>query len=123
MILCDNEIDRDNERFSVDALESLRDMFVGVTGIFDHNPGSGNQTARIFSAECQKIAGKRTSYGEDYVCVKAKAYMPRTNKNADLITEIEAGIKKEVSGSCVCQRLLLFSLRRGYASVGTSCFS
>lgn len=100
VILCDNEIDRDCERFDIASLEKMAVLFVGVTGIFDHNPGSGNQTARIFSAECQKIAGKRTSYGEDYVCVKAKAYMPRTNKNADLITEIEAGIKKEVSVSC-----------------------
>lgn len=100
VILCDNEIDRDCERFDIATLEKMAGLFVGVTGIFDHNPGSGNQTARIYAAECQKSAGKLTSYGEAYVCVKAKAYMPRTNKNADLIAEIDAGIKKEVSVSC-----------------------
>lgn len=100
IILCDNEIDRDCECFDNAALEKLAELFVGVTGIFDHNARSGNQTARIFDARCEKIAGKKTSYGEDYICVKAKAYMPRTEKNAELIAEIDAGIKKEVSVSC-----------------------
>lgn len=48
VILCDNDIDRDGERFSQNALESLKKLFVGKTGIFDHNPKSGGQTARIF---------------------------------------------------------------------------
>lgn len=100
VILCDNEIDRDCERFDTAALEKLAGLFVGVTGIFDHNPGSGNQTARIFTAKCEKIPGKITSDGNEYICVKAKAYMPRTGKNKDLIAEIDAGIKKEVSVSC-----------------------
>ncbi|MBQ5591921.1 MAG: hypothetical protein IIU80_03160 [Clostridia bacterium] len=63
-------------------------------------PVGGNQTARIFDAVCERVSGKVTSFGEPYVCVKAKAYMPRTVKNNDLIAEIEAGIKKEVSVSC-----------------------
>jgi len=100
VILCDNEIDRDGERFDGDALEKLAELFVGVTGIFDHNPKSGNQTARIFNARVEKIAGKLTSDGAEYICVKAKAYMPRTEKNASLIADIDAGIKKEVSVSC-----------------------
>ena len=100
VILCDNEIDRDCERFDNAALETLAEKFVGVTGIFDHNARSGNQTARIFDAKLEKIAGKKTSDGLDYICVKAKAYMPRTEKNASLISEIDAGIKKEVSVSC-----------------------
>lgn len=100
VILCDNEIDRDGERFSADALAQLAKLFVGVTGIFDHNPKSANQSARIYSAECVKIPGKRTADGEAYLCVKAKAYIPLTEKNSDLISDINAGIKKEVSVSC-----------------------
>ncbi|MBP9989562.1 MAG: hypothetical protein KBT46_08720 [Ruminococcus sp.] len=100
VILCDNEIDRDKEKFSVDALEQIAKLFIGVTGIFDHNPKAENQCARIFSAAVEKVSGKFTSDGDEYVCVKAKAYMPRTKKNEDIIAEIEAGIKKEVSVSC-----------------------
>lgn len=100
VILCDNDIDRDCERFDNAALEKLAELFVGVTGIFDHNPASGNQTARIYDARVEKIAGRKNSLGEDYICVKAKAYMPRTQGNKDFIAEIDAGIKKEVSVSC-----------------------
>lgn len=100
VILCDNDIDRDCERFDNAALEKMAELFVGVTGIFNHNPDCGNQTARIFDAAVEKIAGRKNALGEDYICVKAKAYMPRTEKNKDLIAEIEAGIKKEVSVSC-----------------------
>ena len=37
VILCDNEIDRDFERFSVESLKALKELFKGVTGIFDHS--------------------------------------------------------------------------------------
>jgi len=100
VILCDNEIDRDNERFSVKALNSLAKMFVGKTGIFDHNPKGENQTARIFDTKLETDLNRKTSSGEPYTFIKAEAYMVRTTKNADLIKEIDAGIKKEVSVSC-----------------------
>lgn len=100
LILCDNEIDRDFERFSVNALEKLAGLFVGKTGIFDHSMKGSDQTARIFHCELQQDDSKITKAGEPYVCLKAKAYIPKTEKNADLITEIDAGIKKEVSVGC-----------------------
>ena len=34
--LCDNEIDRDNERFPAATLEELAPLFVGRSGLFDH---------------------------------------------------------------------------------------
>ena len=34
--LCDNEVDRDLERFSPKTLEELAGLFVGKSGIFDH---------------------------------------------------------------------------------------
>ena len=100
LILCDNEIDRDNEKFTVSALHTLAKLFVGKTGIFDHNMKSKDQTARIYSAEVVTDAGRKTADGEDYTFIKAKAYMVRTEKNKDLIAEIEAGIKKETSVGC-----------------------
>lgn len=100
VILCDNDVDRDNERFSVKTLEALADMFIGKTGIFDHNPKGENQTARIFDTEIKTDKSKKTATGEAYTYLLAKAYMIRTKKTADLISEIEAGIKKEISISC-----------------------
>ncbi len=100
IILCDNEIDRDNERFSLNALNCLSKMFIGKTGIKDHNPKSSNQTARIFETSIITDQNKKTSTGENYTYLKAYAYMIRTSKNEYIIKEIEAGIKKEVSISC-----------------------
>ena len=53
--LCDNEIDRDGERFSLEALEQLKTLFVGKTGIFDHNPKGENQTEQVWDAAAQEM--------------------------------------------------------------------
>ena len=98
--LCDNEIDRDGERFSLEALEQLKALFVGKTGIFDHDPKGENQTARIYAAELVQEPERVTSAGEVYTFLKGHAYMVRTDANRDLIREIDGGIKKEVSISC-----------------------
>ena len=46
--LCNNDIDRDYEKFSLSALRALAPMFIGKTGIFDHSMKSADQKARIF---------------------------------------------------------------------------
>lgn len=102
--LCDNEIDRDFERFLPTALEKLASLFAGKTGIFDHNAKSTSQTARIFKTWVETDKSKRNSLGEPYCALKAKAYMVRTGENEALISEIEGGIKKEVSVSCAVSK-------------------
>ena len=109
VILCDNEIDRDNERFTVSALKTLAELFVGKTGIFDHNMSSKDQNARIYATEFVTDETRKTSEGEPYCYIKAKAYMVRTEKNKDLIAEIDAGIKKETSVGC-CVRTISCSI-------------
>ncbi len=94
VVLCDDSVDRDLERFSLDALHKLAELFKGRTGIFDHDPKGGNQTARIYSCEVVHDADSGVNR------LLAKAYMVRTEGNADLIAEIKGGIKKEVSVSC-----------------------
>jgi len=97
--LCDNEVDRDWERFDGDALETLRHLFVGKTGIFDHNWSAQGQTARLYRTEiCQESGTTRA--GDNCRFLKGYAYMLRSEKNLPLIEEIEAGIKKEVSIGC-----------------------
>ncbi|HOU10760.1 MAG TPA: hypothetical protein PLD68_08700 [Clostridiales bacterium] len=100
LTLCDNEVDRDFERFDSDALDELARLFVGKTGLFDHSMSGRDQTARLYRAQVEEDPARRTSAGEPYRRVAAAAYLPRTAKNADLIAEIDAGIKKEVSVAC-----------------------
>lgn len=100
VVLCDNEIDRDNERFSIDALKQLAPLFLGRTGIFNHSMQTQNQTARIYDCAVEQDETRRTKAGEPYCRLVAQAYLPRCDKNTDLILELESGIKKEVSVGC-----------------------
>lgn len=90
--LCDDQVDREYERFSRQALKELAPMFIGKTGIADHAWSAERQTARIFDTGIE--------YEQGAMYIKAWAYMLRTQKNEALIQEIEGGIKKEVSVGC-----------------------
>ena len=90
--LCDDQVDRDNERFDTEALAGLAKLFIGKTGILDHQWSAGNQVARIFETEV--IREDRVSY------IKAWAYIRRGGRAEEIIADIEAGILKEVSVGC-----------------------
>lgn len=107
VVLCDNDIDRDFEYFTKQTLEELAQMFVGVTGIYDHNPTAQNQVARIYSCAVEQLPEKKTAYGEDYARLVGKAYIPICSSSSELIDMLDSGIRKEVSvgcgiGECVC---------------------
>ena len=102
--LCDNEVDRDGERFEPETLEELAGLFVGKCGIFDHQWSAKGQAARIYRTELVQEPEKRTKAGDGYCWLKGYAYMMRTESNRDLIAEIEGGIKKEVSVGCAVER-------------------
>lgn len=97
--ICDNEIDRDFEVFPLSTLEKLKDLFIGKTIIKDHSSRADNQVARIYDTELITENG-RTKTAEPYTSLVAYCYMVKTKSNEDLITEIAAGIKKEVSVGC-----------------------
>ncbi len=108
--LCDDQIDRDFERFDTAALPVLARMFVGKTGVIDHRWSSDNQVARIFSAEAVEEAG---------ICfIKAWAYIRRGGANEEIIGDIEAGIKKEVSVGCAMGRSVCSICGGEYGSCG-----
>ncbi len=100
VVLCDNEIDRDNERFTVEALFDMEKLFVGKTGILNHEPKAENQSARIFECSVENPPGSKTTFGDDYFRLVAKAYIPVCKNTEDLILLIDSGILKEVSVGC-----------------------
>lgn len=125
-ILCDNQIDRDNEAFSDEALKQLADLFLGKPVIKDHIPTANNQIARIYRTEVERdsLDARLTAY----------CYMMRTAGNADLIKEIQGGIKKEGSVGCaigsrtcsICGADLMKSQCRhipGKSYKGKTCYS
>lgn len=88
-ILCDSQIDRDFEAFSEKALNQLAELFLGKPVIKDHIAMADNQIARIY----------RTEVNPEKQLI-AYCYMMKTAGNADLIKEIQGGIKKEGSVGC-----------------------
>lgn len=102
--LCDNEVDRDFERFPRKSLERLAQLYVGKSGIFDHNWSAGVQAARLYKVEVVDEPTEQTSAGDSVAWLKGYAYMVRTEGNQDLIAEIEGGIKREVSVGCAVAR-------------------
>ena len=104
--LCDNDIDRDHERFDDGTLDELAPMFVGVSGVFDHQWSAKGQTARIYRTEVVGGDGTLTDDGRPYRFLKGWAYMMRTDENAALIAEIDGGIKREVSVGCAVEKVI-----------------
>ena len=100
VLLCDNEIDRDFERFTEAALAELAELFVGKTGICDHEWRSELQIARIYRTELLTDSERRNSLGTPYMYIKGHCYMLRTDANTNIIAEIEGGIKRETSIGC-----------------------
>lgn len=101
--LCDNELDREWERFDRETLEGLSKMFVGKSGIFDHNWSASGQSARIYKTQVV-VEDSMTRAGDRACYLKGWAYMLRTEGNRDLIAEIDGGIKKEVSVGCAVEK-------------------
>lgn len=100
VILCDNDIDRDFERFDENSLKTLEKLFVGKTGILNHSMKSEDQNSRTYKTQLITDNSRKTVDGKPYTYLKAWCYTIRSEKNASLIRDIESGIKKEVSISC-----------------------
>lgn len=103
VVLCDNEVDRDLERFTDEGLKSLAELFVGKTGIKNHDWDTDNQVARIYRAEVEET-GQKTTYGKPYKRLMGSAYMLNNEANKNLIESIEGGIVKEVSIGFSCAK-------------------
>lgn len=89
---CDNQVDRDNERFTDATLVQLSKIYVGKPVLRDHKWSAEAQTARVYDAQV-------VSEGEVKRLVLS-CYMVRTASAADTIAAIEGGILRECSVGC-----------------------
>ena len=108
--LCDDQVDRDGERFDTAALPELARLFIGKTGIVDHKWSSDSQVARIFATEV--VREENINY------IKAWAYIRRGGHADEIIADIEAGIKKEVSVGCAMGRAVCSVCGGEYGTCG-----
>lgn len=89
---CNNQVDRDLEKFSDGALEGLAEKFVGRPVLMDHFWSAGSQTARVYAAVVEPMP--ETEGGKQLVL---RCYMPRLRGNEDTIAAIEGGLLRECS--------------------------
>lgn len=85
--LCDTKVDRDGERFTLNCLRKLSEMYVGKNGIVGQD-----SIAKIISTEVLPD-------GESWF-IKANASIKNIPQNAKIIEEIKSGKKKKVSIGC-----------------------
>jgi len=116
--LCDNEIDRDGERFTRVALEKLAALLLGKTGLFDHSGKSNDQVMRIYRTQVMDDPTRKNSLGEPYAALNARVYLLRGGENEALIRAIDGGIKKEVSISCAVKAVKCSACGKTYGREG-----
>lgn len=97
MAACDNQVDRDWERFTDATLEGLASLFAGKTVLSDHKWSAGSQTARVYDAYVE-------SEGEIKRLI-LRCYMPRIEQTASVIAGLESGILKECSVGCAVEHV------------------
>ena len=95
---CDDQVDRDYERFTDAALEGLAPLFVGKTVLMDHQWSAGKQTARVYAASVESAGSVKR--------LVLRCYMPRTDQTAGTISAIESGILRECSVGCTVERVV-----------------
>ena len=86
---CDDQVDRDNERFPRETLEGFAALFAGRPVLRDHKWSADAQTARIYAAGVEDM--------EQGCRLVLRCYMPRLEANKDTIAAIESGILRECS--------------------------
>ena len=96
---CNNQVDRDIERFTEPTLEGLAALFVGRPVLLDHKWSADSQTARVYAAGVEPMAD--VDGGKQLVL---RCYMPRLQSNGDTIAAIEAGLLRECSVGVLTQR-------------------
>lgn len=89
---CDNQVDRDSERFSDGALEQMAGLYPGKPVLLDHNWSAKDQCARVYGAQVEtdpvRAGVKR---------LILSCYIPRLNTTRAQIEAIETGLKRECS--------------------------
>lgn len=95
---CNDQVDRDYERFTGETLEELAALFVGKSVLADHAWLAGGQTARVYAAGTEDSGGVKR--------LILRCYMPRTEQTAGIITAIETGILRECSVCCAVLRVV-----------------
>lgn len=106
---CDNQVDRDDERFSDETLEGLARLYPGKPVLLDHNWSAKDQYARVYAAHVEA-----DSVREGVKRLILRCYAPRLSVTRNYIEAIETGLKKECSVGVAVERQKCSICGEGY---------
>lgn len=99
LVACDDQVDRDYERFTPETLAGFAQMYPGKPVLRDHRWSADVQTARIYKATVEP----RDGGGSQLVL---GCFIPRIKQTEDTIAAIEGGLLRECSvGVVVAHRI------------------
>lgn len=98
---CNNQVDRDIERFTEATLAGFAEIFVGRPVLLDHKWSAESQTARVYAASVEEMPS--VEGGKQLVL---RCYMPRLQGNGDTIAAIESGLLRECSVGVLTERAI-----------------
>lgn len=97
---CDNQVDRDFERFTEATLAEMAERFAGCPVLRDHKWSADAQTARVYAGSVEPSTGGGVQR------LVLRCYMIRTDETSPTIAAIEGGILRECSVGLAVQRAL-----------------
>ena len=107
---CDDQIDRDLERFTSATLDQLAQMFPGRPVLRDHAWSASSQTARVYAGSTETTNGVKR--------LILRAYMPCNETTRPTVDAIELGILREASVGVSVRQCLCSVCGQDYSTCG-----
>lgn len=99
-IATDNTIDRDGEAFNKEALDRMSELYIGRSGIYNHNSDSSH--FRIFDTEVFECNDHIAYEYESYKCLVTYCYTNDSGLKKDIIDGIVSGCSISANCNKVC---------------------
>lgn len=105
IVICTNEINTENHKFSIPALFQIKDLICGRIGDIDISSDKNKITARIYDSSVEYCKDKLTQDGEPLLYVKSSAFIKKgypgdENYNCPFVKNIQDGYYNNVDFSC-----------------------
>jgi hypothetical protein len=97
MLLCNTEVDRSFERFTLDGLGQFQQTIVGKSLLIGHDHQAAPEGLFFDAAIAQDGSGKKDLSGSDVQHLAASFYLVKTKQNEHLRAQIDGGVYRYVS--------------------------
>ena len=101
-VAADNDIDKENERFSLKSLKTIASLLVGKIGQIGLPTDCKYPGARVIEANVKIDPYKRTKYGWAYIYVEAIAFIQKNIATQKICEKIDNGEITQVSIGASC---------------------